>query len=156
MKKIKLIITVCMILSFVIVSGQTTETKTEKKEMVSKKFAYTKDGTEYPYRVTVFKHTSSPLKLKDSEKEMVNQDIEKTAQYVKKMIYVDQDLDGYDRYIVMKYIKEKDDSFELKSTDRGFMVVVDDKNFEYIFGEGIYFVNNADKDFFIIDEFSAI
>ncbi|MBQ0740812.1 hypothetical protein J9332_41720, partial [Aquimarina celericrescens] len=80
-----------------------------------------------------------------------------TPEQVTKLIYIDNDMySDYDKYIVLSYTKDAKDSFELKPTKKGFSVIVDNKNVEYIFGEGVYFVNNDDKDFFFVEEFDSI
>ena len=39
---------------------------------------------------------------------------------------------------------------------RGFTVEVDKKHVEYVFNEGVYFVNNKDADWFFVEEFDVI
>ncbi|WP_343911047.1 hypothetical protein [Aquimarina litoralis] len=132
-------------------NSQTVETKTTKT------FEFKKDGKTIPYRVTVYRTSNTPLKLKKTDKSKLNQERKSMNEQVTKLIYVDNDQwDDYDKYIVLRYEKDPNDSFELKPTDKGFKVVVDQKNVEYIFGEGLYFVNNEDKDFFFVDEFDTI
>ncbi|MHA7056960.1 hypothetical protein ACWGOQ_0007050 [Aquimarina sp. M1] len=127
------------------------------KTKTTKSFEFKKDGKTVPYRVTVYKSSKTPLKLQKEEKGELNQDRKITSSQVTKLIYVDNDMwSDYDKYIVLRYDKEGNDSFELKPTERGFMVVVNKRNVEYIFGEGLYFVNNADRDFFYVDAFDAI
>ncbi|TSE09137.1 hypothetical protein [Aquimarina algiphila] len=127
------------------------------KTRTTKTFNFKKDGKTIPYRITVYKTGRSKVILDESDKGKLNQDRQTSPQEVTKLIYVDNDMySDYDKYIVLRYTKDANDSFELKPTERGFKVIVDKKNVEYIFGEGVYFVNNEDKDFFFVDEFDSI
>ncbi|SEL95065.1 hypothetical protein SAMN04487910_3690 [Aquimarina amphilecti] len=155
MKTFKLITAV--LLAFVMTStfAQTKEQTIKTKS--TKTFNFKKDGKTIPYRITVYKTATARVLLDEADKEKVNQDMNVSPQEVTKLIYVDNDLySDYDKFIVLRYTKEANDSFELMPTERGFKVVVDKKNVEYIFGEGVYFVNNADKDYFFVDEFDSI
>ncbi len=56
---------------------------------------------------------------------------------------------------MLRYIKDPSDSFELIPTKRGFTVEVDKIHMEYIFNEGVYYVNNKDADWFFVEEFDV-
>ncbi|WP_299257710.1 hypothetical protein [uncultured Aquimarina sp.] len=151
MKIIKIITTLLIAFTLTGISAQTVKTKTTKT------YNFKKDGKTIPYRVTVYKTAKSKTVLNKADKDKVNQEIKVSDKEITKLIYVDNDIyDDYDKYIVLRYTKEADDSFELIPTDKGFKVVVDNKNVEYIIGEGVYFVNNIDKDYFFVDEFDSI
>ncbi len=155
MKIVKIITTLLLVFS---VSGIVAQSNSQMmKTRTTKSYEFKKDGKTIPYRVTVFKTSKTPLKLNKDEKGELNQDRKIVPAQVTKLIYVDNDMwSDYDKYIVLRYNKEDNDSFVLKPTDRGFKVVVDKHHVEYIFGEGLYFVNNADRDFFFVDEFDSI
>ncbi|AXT53069.1 MULTISPECIES: hypothetical protein [unclassified Aquimarina] len=155
MKMIKLITT--LLITFTLTGAIAQSNKQVVKTRTTKTYEFKKDGKTVPYRITVYKTGKSKVMLDESDKGKLNQDIKATPQQVTKLIYVDNDLySDYDKYIVLRYTKDANDSFELKPTEKGFKVIVDNKNVEYIFGEGVYFVNNADKDYFFVDEFDSI
>ncbi|TPN84442.1 hypothetical protein [Aquimarina algicola] len=155
MKKLKILFTTLLVFTITGIVAQNN--KQIEKTKTTKIFNFKKDGNTVPYKITIYKTAESNVKLNEEDKKKVNQERIPSTQQVTKLIYVDSDeYDDYDKYIVLRYIKDAKDSFELKPTERGFMVLVDDKNMEYIFGEGVYFVNNEDKDFFYVDEFDSI
>ncbi len=155
MKTIKLIAT--LLITFTLTGAIAQSNSQMMKTRTTKTYEFKKDGKTIPYRLTVYKTSKTPLKLDPKEKGELNQNIKTTDAQVTKLIYVDNDMySDYDKYIVLRYTKDANDSFELKPTERGFKVIVDKKNVEYIFGEGVYFVNNADRDYFFVDEFDSI
>ncbi|WP_299216304.1 hypothetical protein [uncultured Aquimarina sp.] len=155
MKMIKLI--TALLITFTLTGAIAQSNRQVIKTRTTKTYEFKKDGKTIPYRITVYKTGKSKVMLDDSDKGKLNQDRKISPQQVTKLIYVDNDLySDYDKYIVLRYSKDANDSFELKPTERGFKVIVDNKNVEYIFGEGVYFVNNADKDYFFVDEFDSI
>ncbi|GAA4271987.1 hypothetical protein U6A24_10790 [Aquimarina gracilis] len=155
MKTLKFITSLFLIFSLTTVVAQ--ESKQVKRTTITKKFNYMKDGTKVPYKITIYKTTRSPIKLKEADEGKLNQDMANTPKQVSKLILVDNDqFPDYDRYIVVRYEEINDNSFELKPTDRGFKVIVADKNMEYVFGDGIYYVNEKDEDFFVVDEFDTM
>ncbi len=155
MKIIKFLIT--LLITFSLTGAVAQANKEILKTRTTKTFEFKKDGKTIPYRITVYKTAKSKVMFEKADKGKLNQDRKITPEQVTKLIYVDNDMySDYDKYIVLRYTKDSNDSFELKPTDKGFMVVVDNKNIEYIFGEGIYFVNNEDRDFFFVDEFDTI
>ncbi|MBP2830714.1 hypothetical protein J8281_00825 [Aquimarina sp. U1-2] len=155
MKAIQVIAT--LLITFTLTNAVAQSNTQMMKTRTTKTFEFKKDGKTIPYRVTVFKTSKTPLQLKSEDEGQINQNKKSVPAQVTKLIYVDNDMwSDYDKYIVLRYNKDGDDSFELKPTERGFKVVVNKKNVEYIFGEGLYFVNNDDKDFFYVDEFDSI
>lgn len=118
-------------------------------------FSYEKNGVSYPFYVSVReKRTYAPsFKVKESGIE----NMKSKPAYVAKLITIKNPQNDFDnRVISLKYKQQVTDSFELVSTSKGFAVVVDDRTMEYILGEGIYFANTADQDFFIVDEFDTM
>lgn len=155
MKTIKYILLVIILL--VTVNLQAQDDETGMQAMTKKTFEYEKDGKMIPYEIKVFENRKFEVKLKEEDKKKLNQERVATPAKVSKLIFVDNDGDkDYDRYIVLRYPKDPNDSFELEPTKRGFAVKVDKRYMEYIFGEGVYFVNNEDRDYFIVEEFNAI
>ncbi|WP_062055393.1 hypothetical protein [Aquimarina longa] len=155
MKTLKLIVTLLII--FTLTSTVAQSNKEIIKTKVTKTYEFKNNGKKIPYRITIYKTAKSKVILEKADKGKLNQSRKISPQQVTKLIYVDNDMySDYDKYIVLRYTKDANDSFELKPTERGFKVIVDKKNVEYIFGEGVYFVNNEDKDFFFIDEFDSI
>ena len=151
----KVILIVCCLF---MINSYAQQHPTEKmKTTTVKKFAFEKDGKKIPYEIKVFENRNYVLKLDKKDKGQLNQDRVKSPAYVTKLIFINNDMDtSYDRYIVLRYEKFPDDSFELIPTKKGFGVKVDKKYVEYIMGEGVYYVNNEDKDFFVVDEFMTI
>ena len=158
MKKIKITATLLVLFTFITTYGQDEQDSVEKiKTSTVYNFNYKKDGTSIPYKVTTFVKKESPIKLKDEDIAKTNYDRKNTPNYVTKLMYVDNSMDDtMDKYITVRYIEDKNDSFEVQPMDNGFRVIVDNKKAEYVFGEGIYFVNTEDRDFFMVDEFSSM
>jgi|GEM_PF-754739 len=120
----------------------------------TKKYSIEKDGKKIPYLVKVIERRQYEMKLADEDKGKLNQARVKLPAYVTKLIMVNKGADEvYDQFIVLRYEKSPNDSFTLEPTLHGFAVKVDEKELTYIFGEGFYFVNNEDNDFFVVDEF---
>ena len=156
MKTIKnCFIAICMLLMLPAMAQE--KNKQVVKSSTTKTFNFEKDGVTIPYRITVFKTKENKVTLDPSDADKINQDRTDKVENVTQLILVDNDVyDDYDRYIVLRYQKDPNDSFELEPTKRGFKVIVDNHFVEYIYGEGIYFVNNADRDYFVVEEFDAI
>lgn len=118
-------------------------------------FSYKKNGVDYPYYITVREKRSYAPSFKTTDSGIEN--MQSKPAYVAKLITIRNPQNDFDnRVISLKYKKQVTDSFELVSTSKGFAVMVDDKTLEYILGEGIYFANTADKDFFIVDQFDTL
>lgn len=149
---------VAMMLLFLTVTNINAQ-KEQKKETTT---SYTMnietmDGITIPYKITIFETRKSKIKFAKEDIGKTDKTRIYTPDYVTKIIYIDKGADSdYDSYIVLRYIKDPSDSFEFKPTKRGFTVEVDKKYVEYIFGEGVYFVNNKDADWFIVEEFDVI
>lgn len=124
---------------------------------IHKTFAIEKDGTEVPYNVKVMEHRNYEMDLKKNNQKMVNRDRDTKPAEVTKLIAVDTNNDNeYEHYMVLKYKRNVTDSFKVVPTKKGFAVKVDDKTMEYFVSKGIYFIDNKDKDFFIVEEFKEI
>ena len=88
---------------------------------------------------------------------MVDQDRNAKPAQVTKLIAVDSDNDNeYEHYMVLKYRRSVTDSFKVVPTKKGFAVKVDDKTMQYFVNKGIYFIDNKDQDFFLVEEFKEI
>lgn len=154
MKAIKIAAMLVMLLSLTGIYAQTEEqTKTTTTYTVN---VQTKDGIEIPYRITVKETIKSNVNFAQEDREKIDQTRIDSPEYVTKVIHVDNDSDNtYNRYIVLRYLNVSNNSFALVPTNRGFMVNVDQKSFEYKFGEGLFFSNYNDAEYFFIDEFSV-
>ncbi|MAQ76734.1 MAG: hypothetical protein CL613_10445 [Aquimarina sp.] len=150
----------CILLAITLLIGinlQAQDGEVGMKAMTEKNFEYEKDGKMIPYEIKIFENREFKVKLKEEDKNKLNQERVLTPARVSKLIFVDNDADkDFDRYIVLRYPKDANDSFELEPTKRGFAVKVNKRYMEYIFGEGVYFVNNEDRDYFIVEEFNAM
>lgn len=155
MKAIRIVVMILLFLTVTNINAQ----KEQKKETTT---TYTMnienmDGITIPYKITVFETRKSKIKFANEDIGKTDKTRISTPNYVTKIIYIDKEADGdYNNYIVLRYVEDLKDSFEFKLTKRGFAVEVDKKYVEYIFGEGVYFVNNKDADWFIIEEFDVI
>ena len=139
-------------------SGIAQNNSTEiMKTTTTKQYTFEKEGKKITYELKIFETRNYVLKFKEADKGKLNQGIVNTPAYVTKLILVNNDTDmTYDRYIVIRYNKSPNDSFDLVPTNRGFAIKVDDNHMEYIMGEGVYRVDNKDHDYFIVDEFDMI
>lgn len=136
--------------------AQNTETTEVLKATITKKYHIEKNGKLIPYTLKIYENRMNNITLDESEKHQVNQTRKLTPAYVSKLVYIDSDKDNsYDMYMVIRYKKSLNDSFEVVATEKGFAVDVDERHMEYILGEGVYYVNNSDRDYFIVEEFSA-
>lgn len=126
------------------------------KSTITKKYHVKKNGKLIPYTLKIYENRLNEVQLAKDEKNELNQTRKLTPAYVSKLVYIDSDEDNsYDMYMVIRYKKSLNDSFEVVATDKGFAVDVDERHMEYILGEGVYYVNNADRDYFVVEEFSA-
>ena len=124
---------------------------------IHKTFAVEQNGTEVPYNVKVLEHRNYPLVLNKKDQKMVDQDRNAKPAQVTKLIAVDSDNDNeYEHYMVLKYRRSVTDSFKVVPTKKGFAVKVDDKTMQYFVNKGIYFIDNKDQDFFLVEEFKEI
>lgn len=157
--KNRLIALMAIMIGFVF-SAQAQEEK-EKNEVTgtmmastTKTFTFTKDGTSFPYKVTVHENRNYTASFDQEDKGKIDQDRLSTPAKVAKLITIYNDREPeYNRLIVLRYDKQVTDTFKLVSTENGFAVKVDDKSVNYILGEGLYFANTNDQDFFVVDIF---
>ena len=157
MKNSKLLIAIFSILFSLNTFAQNTNDNIIKTTTV-KNFIIEKNGKKIPYKLKIHEQRRYNVTFEKEDKNKLNQDlVDAPNAYVTKLIFINNDLDkSYDRYLVLRYKKDPTDSFELTPTLRGFAVKVDKRYLEYILGEGIHFVNNEDKDYFIVDEFDVL
>ncbi|MBT8235375.1 MAG: hypothetical protein KJO04_04210 [Bacteroidia bacterium] len=119
---------------------------------IEKTFVIDQNGTKMPLFLKILEHRDYPEAHKLQSDSTKFEDAKVT-----KLIAIDEKKDGtYDRYIVLTYYRSLTDSFKLVARPDGFAIQVDDKELTYFHETGIYFVNNADKDFFKIEEFRDI
>lgn len=119
---------------------------------IEKTIQIEKDGIEIPLHIKILEYRDYP----EAAKTFTDSKAEKAAK-VTKLVAIDQMKDGnIENYLVIRYRKSITDSFELKSTPEGFAILVDDRELKYIHGNGVYFVDNADRDFFIVESFQNI
>lgn len=137
--------------------AQNVSTTGELKTTTVRTFNYDKDGTSMPYKVTIREQRLYKSKFEQNEENKENWSRMNMPAKVAKLITVRSAVDNtINRVFALRYEKQLADTFEVVSTDRGFAVKVDGRTLEYILGEGIYFANTADKDFFVVDEFDVI
>jgi len=155
-KAIKIVTTMLLFLAVTTINAQSEqERETTTTYVVNVK---SMDGKSIiPYKVKVNETRKSKIRFAKEDKGKLNQTVIYSPEYVTKLIYVDKNADDvYDTYIVLRYKKDPNDSFIFKPTNRGFMVEVDKKYVEYIFDEGIYFVNNEHADYFYVEEYDEL
>lgn len=129
----------------------------EMAAVTAKSFTFEKDGKTIPYQVTIHERRNYNSKFDKADKGQVNQDRIGTPSTVAKLITVHSNQDPtFNRLIVLRYKKQVTDTFKLVPTKNGFAVNVDDKSLNYIFDEGVYYANTADKDYFVVDIFDYI
>nr|WP_298998085.1 hypothetical protein [uncultured Allomuricauda sp.] len=120
----------------------------------TKTFTFTKDGTSFPYQVTIHENRNYTTSFDKEDKGKIDQDRLSTPAKVAKLITVYNDREpAYNRLIVLRYDKQVTDTFKLIPMENGFAVKVDNQSVNYILGEGLYFTNTNDKDFFAVDIF---
>lgn len=157
--KIRILAIVALIigLTFSVQAQEEKENKSVTGTMMAsttKTFSFTKDGTSFPYQVTVHENRNYIASFDNEDKGQIDQDRLSTPAKVAKLITVYNDKEPtYNRLIVLRYDKQVTDTFELVSMENGFAVKVDDKSVNYILGEGLYFTNTNDQDFFAVDIF---
>jgi hypothetical protein len=152
MKAFKIVVTLLLFLAITNINAQ-NEQELETTSVYAANIE-TIDGKIIPYKIGVNETRKSTIKFATKDKGKIDKTAIYSPEYVTKLIYVDKGADNvYDTYIVLRYKKDPNDSFEFNPTKRGFTVEVDKKYVEYIFGEGVYFVNNKDADYFYVTEF---
>lgn len=119
---------------------------------IEKTVTITKDGTQFPMHIKIMEYRDYP----ETAKRYRDTAADKAAK-VTKLVAIDEMKDGsIEHYLVVRYHKSITDSFEFKATPDGFAFLVDDRELKYIHGNGVYFLNNNDKDFFMVQEFRDI
>lgn len=151
-KAIKIVVMLLLFLTITNINAQ-NEQKLETTTVYTTNIE-TMDGHTIPYRIRVNETRKSTIKFAEKDNGKTNKTVIYSPEYVTKLIYVDKGANNVnDTYIVLRYKKDANDSFEFKPTKRGFTVEVNKKYMEYIFGKGVYFVNNKDADYFYVSEF---
>lgn len=113
-------------------------------------------GDEVSYSVIVYEKRGYTTELDKHDEGQVNQDRLSTPAKVTKMVRTESEnsmLD--DRFLILTYDKQVTDTFKVSPTTNGFKVTVDKKEVKYVFDEGKYYVDTADKDFFVVQEFGS-
>ncbi len=147
MKNLKLILLTLSIMISSLSFGQEIADKIQTTTV--KTFQYQTSEKMITYKVKVIEKRKSAT--------MGSKTVDPNLEHVTKLISIDNDTDkAYDRYIVLRYKKMPNDTFELVETKKGFAVIVDGKSMEYLIGEATYVIKNADADYFIVDEFDKI
>ncbi len=157
MKFIHKIMMVSVALATMSITAQDTKTMGTLNSTTVKTFNYEKNGSQIPYKVTIQEQRDYQATFQQDEKNMENWNRNNEPARVAKLISINSAVDNtIDRVLVLRYEKQLADTFELVPTKKGFAVEVDGRSLEYIIGEGIYFADTADKDFFFVDEFVMI
>jgi hypothetical protein len=119
--------------------------------------AYVTDGVERPYTVTVRERRTSTAKFDEADLGKVDQNRIPTPENVAVLITISNPFDASDnRVISMRYDKQINDAFELKSNANGFSVSVDGKKLVYTMGDGMSFPNSSHLNYFKAEEFDVI
>lgn len=119
---------------------------------IDKTIAIEKDGTQIPLHVKILEYRNYPETAQNQTESKSD-----NSATVTKLIAIDEFKDGnIEQYLVVRYQKSITDSFELKATPEGFAILVDDRELKYLHGNGVYFMNNEDQDFFTVEEFRDI
>lgn len=114
------------------------------------------DGGEVSYSVIVYEKRGYTTELDNEDEGKVDQDRLSTPAKVTKMVRTESEspmLD--DRFLILTYDKQVTDTFKVSPLVDGFKVTVDEKEVKYVFSEGKYYVDTADRDFFVVHEFGS-
>ncbi|MFC4221403.1 hypothetical protein [Flagellimonas marina] len=121
-----------------------------------KTYTVSENGKEKQFSVKVMEHRKYAVELNEKDKGMVNQDRKSTPAFVTKLIAIDYDADdAYDSYTTLKYKGSDKNAFEMSPTDEGFEIRVNDRKMHYNVLDDMYYIKDKNKDFFIIEEFTA-
>ncbi len=156
MKNLKFITSILFVLAITQITAQ-TEPSGAMNATTVKTMNYMRDGAKIPYTITVQESRQYFAKLDKKDVEQVHTNTMATPAKVAKLISISSMVNPSENArISLKYEKQIADTYDLESTDRGFLITVGDKSVEYIMGKGIYFANAMDKEFFIIDEYDMV
>ena len=121
-----------------------------------KTFTVSENGKEKQISVKVMEHRNYAVKLDEKDKGMVNQDRKSVPAFVTKLIAIDHNGDSeYDSYTTIKYKGSDKKAFEMTPTSNGFEIRVNDRKMQYNVLDDMYYIKDKNKDFFIIEEFTA-
>ena len=155
MKHLKTIITGILVLTLSI--GYAQQKNPGKLNTTTKKtFTWNANDGQIKYNVIVYEKRDYEMKWDKEDKGKVDQDRTSSLAKVTKLIRLESDHDFInDRFLVLKYDRQVTDTFKVSPIPNGFQVTVDGKVMKYVFDEGKYYVDTADKDFFVVEEFGA-
>jgi hypothetical protein len=155
MKILKNTIAIILLVTGINLGAQEIETGTlNSKDKTT--FQLNLNNEETSYSVIVYEKRGYTTELDDSDKGKIDQDRLSTPAKVTKMVRTESEnpmLD--DRFLILTYDKQVTDTFKVSPLVDGFMVTVDKKEVKYVFDEGKYYVDTADKDFFVVQEFGS-
>lgn len=121
-----------------------------------KTFTVSENGKEKQFSVKVMEHRNYAVELDEKDKNKVNQTRKSMPAFVTKLIAIDYDGDAaYDSYTTLKYKGSDKNAFEMSPTDKGFEIRVNDRTMRYNVLDDMYYIKDKNKDFFIIEEFTA-
>lgn len=163
MKKLKIASGILIILLAFNSNAQNIEPQEiqNKKDLmnatITHTLAYTDNGIERPYKVTVRKKRKSEAMLGESTTNMVKQDKTINTESVAVLLTITNAFNSSDdRVISMRYDKSINDTFIIESKPNGFLILVDEKTMMYTMGKGISFPTPSDKNYFQANEFDII
>lgn len=114
------------------------------------------DGTIIPYKILIEEQRKYFYSFEGSKDDLNANRIVMPA-YVTKKVWVDKNADNhYDEMFIIRYKKSLDDSFKIVTTSEGLGVKVDKSIVKSIDEEGVYFTENNDDDYFIVEEINML
>lgn len=119
--------------------------------------AYTDNGVERPYKVTIRKKRKSEAMLSETDINEMPKDKTINTESVAVLLTITNTFNSSDdRVISMRYDKSINDTFTLESKPNGFLIHVDERTLIYTMGKGISFPTPSDKNYFQANEFDII
>lgn len=157
MKTITLTVTAIFLLSMLNTFGQTENTTGALNTTTVKTMSYLKNGSKMPYTVKIQEQRLYKASFEQNDTNSENWKRTNRPAEVTKVITIQGGVDkNIDRVLVLRYQKQLNDTFELVSTEKGFAVHVKNQTLHYAVGEGVYFENIEDQNFFLFEEFDMV
>ncbi|QCW99586.1 hypothetical protein FGM00_05520 [Aggregatimonas sangjinii] len=118
---------------------------------------FDRNGTKIPYTITTQENRIYSATFKQSKENKENFERMESPALVSKMITINSEIDStLNKRIILRYKKRLADTFELVPTEKGFQIEVDGNLIDYAVESGVYAIDAASKNFFVIDEFDVV